>query len=360
MNPDLQTVRAQIDAIDAQIQDLVSQRATLAEEVAKAKYAAEANPEFYRPEREAEVLRMALARNRNSRLPDEFITRLFREIMSACLALQKPLRVAYLGPEGTYSQAAVLQHFGHAVVPVAVDSIDEVFREVEAGSVNFGMVPVENSTEGGVNQTLDSFVQSPLKICGEVALPIHHHLLSKTEALTEIQRVYAHIQALGQCRLWLDTHVPNVERQALSSNAEAARRACEEAGAAAIAGEMAAEFYHLNKVARRIEDHPENTTRFALLGKQNVPPTGKDKTSLLLSAPNRPGSLYQLLSPLAESGVSMTRIESRPSRQANWDYVFFIDFEGHLEDPAIKPALDLIAKRSALFKLLGSYPRALV
>jgi chorismate mutase / prephenate dehydratase len=357
---DLSTVRARIDELDAHIQALVMQRADLAKEVARAKYALEANPDFYRPEREAEVLRMALQRNQGSDLPDAFINRLFREIMSACLALQKPVSIAYLGPQGTYSQAAVLKHFGHAAQAVAVPALDEVFREVEADSVQYGVVPVENSTEGGVNQSLDLFVASPLKICGEVELPIHHHLLSQSEDTAAITKIYSHPQSLAQCRVWLDTHMPNIERIPVSSNAEAARRAADEAGTAAIAGHMAAELYQLKICARRIEDYLHNTTRFAILGKQNVPPTGRDKTSLLLSAANRPGSLYHLLEPLAANGLSMTRIESRPSRQAAWDYVFYIDIEGHVEDAPMRTALETIRAHSSLFKHLGSYPKALL
>jgi chorismate mutase / prephenate dehydratase len=357
---ELQAVRTQIDELDAHIHALVNQRAALAKEVARAKYALEANPNFYRPEREAEVLARALQRNQSGLLPDAFINRLFREIMSACLALQKPVTVAYLGPEGTYSQAAVLKHFGHAVVAVAVSALDEVFREVEADSVHYGVVPVENSTEGGVNQSLDLFVASPLKICGEVELPIHHHLLSKNSEINTIKRIYSHPQSLAQCRVWLDTHAPNIERIAVASNAEAARRATVEDNSGAIAGQMAAELYQLTIVARRIEDYLHNTTRFAVLGKQNVPTTGRDKTSLLLSAANRPGSLYHLLEPLANHGLSMTRIESRPSRQAAWEYVFYVDIEGHIEHPTMAAALAHIQAHCSLFKHLGSYPKALL
>ena len=356
---DLTEIRQRIDDLDEQIQSLIMQRARLAEDVAKAKHAAGDNRGFYRPEREAEVLRKVLQRNRDSHLPDAFMVRLFREIMSACLALQNPLQIAFLGPEGTYSHAAVLKHFGHGVEPVPVPTIEEVFREVEAGNVDYGVVPVENSSEGGVNQTLEKFIQSPLRICGEVDLPIHHYLLSKAGDLREIQCIYAHPQALGQCRVWLDTHLPGIRCIALNSNAEAALRAAEEPQSAAIAGKTAAELYALEILAKRIEDHLDNTTRFAILGHQEVPVTGRDKTSLLLSAPNRPGSLYQLLAPLAENSLSMSRIESRPSRRGTWDYVFYVDIEGHSADPLVNKALSEIEKRSVLYKNLGSYPRAL-
>ena len=357
---DLYNIRNQIDQLDIEIQATITKRAQLAAQVAKAKYA-ESNdqqPNFYRPEREAEILRKVIARNQGP-LPDEVLTRIFREIMSACLSLQKPLKIAFLGPIGTYSEAAVRKHFGHSVQTIPLQTIDEVFREVEVGTANYGVVPVENSTEGGVNQTLDCLIKTPLKICGEIALPIHHYLLAKVTTLAQIKRIYSHQQSFAQCRGWLDNQLPTIERIAVNSNAEAAQRAANESGSAAIAGKMAAEIYQLEIVASRIEDDINNSTRFAVLGQQTVSPTGTDKTSLLLSSPNKAGALYHLLEPFAFNNINMTRIESRPSRQSNWKYVFFVDIEGHITDEPIAKSLQSLESHTSLIKHLGSYPRAI-
>jgi chorismate mutase/prephenate dehydratase len=283
--------------------------------------------------------------------------RLFREIMSACLALEQPLAVAYLGPEGTYTQAAAQKHFGHSVSLKPLVAIDEIFREVEAGSTDFGVVPVENSTEGAINHTLDMFIRSPLKICGDVELQIHHQLLASGKSLDQIRSVRAHQQALAQCREWLDANLPGVERVAVSSNAEAARLAHGDATIAAIAGDAAAEMYELDIVANNIEDDPNNTTRFLVVGRHEVRPSGNDKTSLMVTVHNKAGALYSLLEPIARHGVSMTKIESRPSRVSKWDYVFFIDVEGHVEDENVAATLKELASEASLLKVLGSYPR---
>lgn len=359
-NDYLTTVRTRIDDIDAQIQRLITERAKLATEVAKAKYLEEENPIFYRPEREAEVLRKVFARNQGP-LANETLSLVFQEIMSACLALQKPLTVAYLGPAGTYSQTAVLKHFGHAVQGIPLNTIEEVFREVEAGNVQYGIVPIENSIEGGVNQTLDCFIETSLKICAEVLLPIHHHLLSQAENLQTIQTLYSHQQSLAQCRKWLDQYLPQATRIAVNSNAEAARLALEHPQAAAIAGQSAAELYQLPMLASNIEDNINNTTRFAVLREQTVPPTGHDKTSLLITAvhADQPGSLFEILQPLAENKINLTRIESRPSRQNLWNYVFFIDIEGHIQDELIVNALEILKSTASIVKHLGSYPQAI-
>jgi chorismate mutase/prephenate dehydratase len=358
MNPeDLSAIRARIDALDEQIQALITERARHAQEVAAAKRAAGETNDFYRPEREAQVLSMVRERNQGP-LSDETLTFLFQEIMSACLALQEPLQVAYLGPEGTYTQAAALKHFGHSVKPRPLSAIDEIFREVESGSAHYGVVPVENSTEGVIHHTLDQFLSSPLKICGEVELRIHHCLAGKVDGLERIERVYSHQQSFAQCREWLDSHLPGVERIPVSSNAEAARIAAEEEGAAAVAGETAASIYGLEVMVANIEDEPGNTTRFLVIGNQEVAATGQDKTSLLVSASNRPGALHRLLEPLARHGISMTRIESRPSRRGMWEYVFFVDIEGHASDEEVAQALAELEEEAALFKVLGSYPRA--
>ncbi len=356
---DLGKVRSQIDAIDEQIHTLINDRARLAQQVGISKTQEGKTVDFYRPEREAQVLRMAKERN-NGPLRDEEVLRLFREIMSACLAQQEPLKVAFLGPEGTFTQAAVLRHFGHSVRGLPLASIDEVFHEVEAASADFGVVPIENSTEGTVNHTLDRFIASPLTICGEVELRIHHSIMGKMNSLGRIVRICSHPQALAQCRVWLDEHLPDVERVPVSSNAEGARRARDEQGTAAIAGETAAEVYGLKILAAEIEDRPDNTTRFFVLGRKLFTPSGDDRTTLLVSIghTDSPGALQRLLQPLADHRVSMTRIESRPSHKKKWDYVFFIDIEGHADDKHVAKALAELKRRASLFRILGSYPRA--
>jgi chorismate mutase/prephenate dehydratase len=358
---DLAQVRGRIDAVDEKIHALINERAQLAQLVGISKTKDGRTVDFYRPEREAQVLRMAKARNKGP-LRTEEVLRLFREIMSACLAQQEPLKVAYLGPEGTFTQAAVLTHFGHSVRALPLVSIEEVFHEVEAGNADFGVVPIENSTEGTVNNTLDRFLTSPLKICGEVELRIHHCLMGKMSSLEVVQRVCSHPQALAQCRAWLDEHLPDAERVPVSSNAEGARRARDERGTAAIAGDTAAEVYGLKVLAAEIEDRPDNTTRFFILGRKLFAPSGDDRTTLLLSTAHSDasGTLFKLLEPLAKYQVSMTRIESRPSRRKKWDYVFFIDLEGHAEDENVAKALDALERRASLFRLLGSYPRAVI
>ncbi len=358
-------LREAIDTVDRNIHELINQRARLARQVGEMKHAQSkaggADVEFYRPEREAQVLRMAKERNKGP-LRDEEILRLFREIMSACLAQEEPLKVAFLGPEGTFTQAAVLKHFGHSVRALPLAAIDEVFREVEAGNADFGVVPIENSTEGTVNHTLDRFINSPLKICGEIELRIHQFLLGKMPTLAGIKRICTHQQSLAQCRNWLDEHLPFAERIAVASNAEGARRARDEEGTAAIAGETAADVYGLKVLAPEIEDRPDNTTRFFVLGPKLFRPSGQDRTTLLCSTLNTggPGALYRLLEPMAKHGISMTRIESRPSKRKKWDYVFFIDLEGHADDPALAKALAELKERASLFRVLGSYPRAVL
>jgi len=358
---DLEKVRSQIDTIDEKIHALINDRARLAQLVGISKTREGKTVDFYRPEREAQVLRMARERN-NGPLRDEEILRLFREIMSACLAQQEPLKVAFLGPEGTFTQSAVLTHFGHSVRGLPLTSIDEVFHEVEAASADFGVVPIENSTEGTVNHTLDRFITSPLKICGEVELRIHHSVMGLMGSLGRIVRICSHPQSLAQCRVWLDEHLPNVERIPVSSNAEGARRARDEKGTAAIAGETAAEVYGLKILAAEIEDRPDNTTRFFVLGRKLFTPSGEDRTTLLISISHTdaPGALHRLLQPLSDHRVSMTRIESRPSHRKKWDYVFFIDIEGHADDVHVAKALEELKKRSSLFRILGSYPRAVL
>lgn len=367
MNADaeLKKLREQIDSIDDRVRALIVERAQCAHRVADVKRIADGDATvFYRPEREAQVLRRMLEAD-NAPLSGEAVARVFREIMSACLALEQLLQVAYLGPEGTFTQQAARKHFGHGAQTVSLAAIDDVFREVEAGAVNYGVVPVENSTEGMITHTLDSFMRFGLRICGEVELRIHHHLLLGANNKREnITRVYSHQQSLAQCRQWLDTHLPNVERVAVSSNAEAARRIRGEWHSAAIAGETAAELYGLVKIAESIEDNPNNTTRFLVIGRDAVARSGADKTSILVSTRDKPGALFKLLEPFYQAGISLTRIETRPSKlsstDANWSYVFFIDFEGHQNDPKVQRALKALADEALEVRILGSYPKAVL
>jgi chorismate mutase / prephenate dehydratase len=358
---DLANIRDSIDAIDARIHSLLNERARFAQLVGISKTASGKAVDFYRPEREAQVLRQALKRNQGP-LRDEEVVRLFREIMSACLAQQDPLKVAFLGPEGTFTQAAVLKHFGSSVRALPLPAIDEVFHEVEGGVADFGVVPIENSSEGTVNHTLDMFLTSGLKICGEVELRISHFLMGKMGGLDAVKRVCAHPQALAQCRGWLDDQLPDADRVGVSSNAEGARRARDERGTAAIAGRAAAEIYGLTLLANEIEDRQDNTTRFLVLGRKLFNSSGADCTTLLVSTSGTDdaGALFRLLEPFAEHRVNMTRIESRPSRKRKWDYVFFIDVEGHVTDPPVAKALAAMEKRASLFKVLGSYPQAVL
>ncbi len=360
VNETLTQVRNRIDQLDEEIQLLINERAKCAQSVAEVKQrAGDSDANFYRPEREAQVLRKVMERNQGP-LPGEEMARLFREIMSACLALEQPMRIAFLGPAGTYTHDAALKQFGHSVTAVPHATIDAVFRDVEAGLAHYGVVPVENSTEGVVNYTLDMFMNSPLQICGEVELRIHHCLLSKESDLGNVKTIYAHQQTLAQCREWLDEHCNQAVRLAVSSNARAAQMVREDCGGAAIASVTAAELYGLDALVCNIEDEPDNTTRFLVIGHASSPASGKDKTSMLLSISNRPGGLVKLLKPLSDAAISMTRIESRPSRRGMWDYVFFIDIEGHQDAPAVAAALQSLANEAAMIKILGSYPVAVL
>lgn len=353
----LAEVRRRIDALDADIQRLINERANLAFEVAQSKGESQNAVDYYRPEREAQVLRGVLERNQGP-LSDSEMLRLFREIMSACLARQEPMKVAYLGPEGTFTQQAVYRHFGHSVMAMGHAAIENVFEQVQGGEADFGVVPIENSTQGVVSHTLDLFLDSELKICGEVELRIHHNLLTHAPGLAAIDRVYAHQQSLSQCKKWLLANLPKAELLPVSSNAEAARRARSAPEAAAIAGITAAEIYGIPVLFSKIEDHHDNTTRFLVIGREVFSPSGDDKTTLLLAGDEGPGLLHALLTPLAEHRVNMTRIESRPSRAGKWDYVFFIDVDGHADEEPLRAALADMKKAGGRARLLGSYPRA--
>jgi chorismate mutase/prephenate dehydratase len=343
--------RARIDSLDDEILKLINQRAAHARSIGEMK-----NGEMYRAEREAQILRR-VRENNPGPLSADAVASLFREIMSACLALEEPLTVSYLGPAGTFSQAAALKHFGKSAGAVACGSIAEVVRKVEAEAVNYGIVPVENSSEGAVGQTLDLMLQTPLKVCGEVVLQVHQQLLSKS-SMDDVMRVYSHSQSLAQCEAWLNANLPRAERIAVGSNAEAARLASSDEGAAAIAGEMAAQLYQLQVIAHNIEDNANNTTRFWVIGACDCAPSGKDKTSLVMSAKNRPGAVHELLTPFAKHQVSMTKLESRPSKTGLWEYVFFVDIEGHQQDKNIARALTELNQLAMFLKILGSYPVA--
>ena len=353
----LAAIRREIDTIDNRLLELLNRRAACAQRVAEVKFAAGEADCFHRPERECEILRRMAEANPGP-LGKEAVIRFFRELMSECLALEKPLAVAFLGPEGTFTQQAAYKHFGHAIRAVSLPAIDEIFRAVESGACHYGVVPVENSTEGVITHTLDSFLRSVLLIAGEVSLRIHHNLMGNVETLSGIREVFSHQQSLAQCREWLDRYLPDAHRTAVSSNAEAARLAAARSESAAIAGEVAAELYGLNMLERNIEDEPDNATRFLVIGRYPVGPTGMDKTSLLLATRNYPGALYRMLEPFDRHRISMTKIESRPSRRGAWDYVFFVDLEGHRDDASVAEALAELEPQVTMLKILGSYPRA--
>jgi len=354
-------LRERIDAIDEQLLELFNQRAGCAIEVARVKRELTKDPkdviEFYRPEREAQVMKRLQAFNKGP-LSDQEVARLIREVMSACLALEQPLKIAYLGPEGTYTQSAALKHFGHSVSTAPMSSIPDVFTAVESGHTNFGLVPVENSTEGVISHTLDMFIDSNLRVCGEVEIPINHFLASRSQDVSMIRHIYSHQQSFAQCRRWLDQNLPDLERIPVSSNAEAARLASSEDDAAAICGLPAVEIFGLTVHYENIEDLSDNTTRFVIIGKQEAAPSGNDKTSLLISTKNIPGALLGVLQPLANHGISMNKIESRPAKGHKWAYVFFIDIDGHQDDTNVINALNELKQQAALFKILGSYPKA--
>ncbi len=355
----LSELRERIDAIDSQILQLINQRADCAMEVARTKVSEGETGTFYRPDREALVLRRIKELNPGP-LSDQTSARFFRELMSSCLALEKPLEVAYLGPAGTFTQQATFKHFGHAVQSVPVSSIYEIFTEVEKQHCQFGVVPVENSTGGVIAHTFDRFITSPLKICGEVEYKVHHNLMGHAKSLADVTEVLSHQQALAQCRKWLDKNLPNVVCTAVGSNAEAARLVSETDNKMAIAGEAAAQLYNIDILEKNIEDESNNTTRFIVIGQQEPKSTGDDKTSLLVSTGNRAGSLHEIIAPFADYGISMSHIESRPSKQGLWDYVFFIDINGHKDDDDVAKALDALKKNVNMLNILGSYPKAVI
>jgi chorismate mutase/prephenate dehydratase len=358
MNEELAKLRAGIDALDDQMLALLNERAQLAQAVGHVKLSnGEQGGPIYRPEREAQVVRRLQAANTGP-LPNESVERLFKEVMSACRALEQPLTVAYLGPVGTFSEAAAIKQFGQSATGHPVASIDEVFKAVEAGLAEYGVVPAENTTEGAIGRTLDLLLTTPLIICGEVTVRVRQNLLRKSASLAAIKVVYSHAQSLGQCAGWLNANLPGVERVAVASNAEAARLASENPDAAAIAGERAADQYGLVIVAPEVEDAAGNTTRFLVVGKDAAAPSGKDKTSLAVYARNKPGALLELIEPFARLGVGLSKLESRPAKSGSWEYVFFIDLDGHREEARVAEAIQEAAGHALSLKVLGSYPTA--
>ncbi len=354
----LADVRSKIDQIDRDIQSLIAERAQFAHQVGKAKGKLAAAVDYYRPEREAQVLRMVVDRNEGP-LSDEVLVHVYREIMSACLAQQEPLKIGYLGPEGTFSQQAVLKHFGRSALGLPMASIEEVFQEVEAGNADFGVVPVENSGQGTIQITLDMFLTSNLKICGEVELRVQQYLMSRSGRLEDIERVYGHPQSFMQTSAWMRANLPKAEKIPVASNAEGARRARNADDAAAIGGESAGHVYGLKKVVTKpIQNDADNTTRFLVVGRNIFPTSGHDRTSVLVFIHDKPGALFDVLSPFARHGISMNRIESRPSHHGKWEYGFFIDLAGHIDDAPMQAALAELEAHSAQIKVLGSYPVA--
>jgi chorismate mutase / prephenate dehydratase len=354
---ELLQLREHIDALDDEVLRLLSQRAQYAHRIGEIKHG-----NVYRPEREAQVLRR-IAETNPGPLPEGAVRTIFREIMSACLALEQPLKIAYFGPAGTFTESAAKKHFGSAPSFTPFITIDDVFRAVESGNADYGVVPVENSTEGAVGRTLDLLLTSPLMICGEVGLRIQQNLMSKSDSVARLKKLYSHAQSLAQCHEWLNRNLADIPRVPVASNAEAARMAAAEPDSCAIAGEAAARLYELNILAANIEDDPNNTTRFLVLAKHDSGPSGQDKTSFVCSAQNKPGAVHDLLTPLKAHGVSMSKFESRPARGfggSQWAYVFFIDIEGHRQDPVVARALEELRGQVGFLKELGSYPKAVV
>lgn len=355
MADDITKHRAEIDRIDAAVVRLISERARHAQAIGRLK----GGGVIYLPEREAQILAQIAAANPGP-LPAASMQRIYVEVMSACRGLEQTIRVAYLGPQGTFSEMAVTQHFGGSVHSEPTASIDAVFRAAESEAVHYAVVPVENSTEGAIGRTLDLLLATSLQICGEVVVRVHQNFMVKSGTLEGVTKVYSHAQSLAQCHGWLNANLPKAERVAVSSNAEAARIAASEPGSAAIGPKVAAERYGLSILAPNIEDDARNRTRFLVLGQQFTAPSGRDRTSLVMSAPNRPGAVHALIAPFADNGVSMTRIESRPARTGQWEYLFYIDVEGHQQDPAVARALQGLGKLAPYLKILGSYPVAVV
>ena len=352
----LSDLRKNIDDLDAQILDLLNQRARIVVEVGKEKERREMD--FYAPEREEEIYQRVASLNQGP-LPNSVVRSIYREILSGCLSLERPLRIAYLGPPATFTHLASMNQFGRSAHFLPLKGIGDIFSEVEKDNADFGVVPVENSTEGMVNHTLDMFVESDLKICGEVFLEVSHNLLSTTGALEGIKRVYSHPQALAQSRRWLEAHLAGAELIEVFSTTAAAEMAQKDPQAAAIASDLAADLYGLRRVQSRIEDCAQNYTRFMVIGRQSRGRTGSDKTSILFSIRDRVGALHSILMPFAERDINLTSIESRPSKTKAWDYIFYVDFEGHVEDPPAEEVIRFLGDKCSMLKILGSYPKGI-
>ena len=351
----LQTPRKEIDKIDDEIVRLLNERAQYVIKIGKLKKASDTQANLHTPAREAEILER-LCKVNPGPFPNDAVRAVYREIMSGSLALEGPVKVAYLGPRGTFTHLACIRKFGSSAQYVPQTSIKDVFDEVERGRADFGVVPIENSTEGVVNHTLDMFIDSNLQIYGEVLQEVSHHLLSKSDSLKAVKKIYSHPHALAQCRHWLETNMPEVPLAEVHSTARAAEICTEDLSAAAIASELAGQIYGLKVLKPRIEDNINNFTRFLVLSSKTPERTGKDKTSVMLSVKDKVGALYDLLRPFASHGANLTKIESRPSRRKAWEYIFFIDLEGHIEEDRVKRALAEIKSRCLFLKVLGSYP----
>ncbi|MBV1750051.1 MAG: prephenate dehydratase [Desulfarculus sp.] len=346
-------LRDEIDQVDRELMALLNQRARLAMDIGRLKQAA--GLAVFVPERECDLLDN-LTKGNHGPLPDRYLLNVFREVISACRSVQQPLKVAFLGPEFTYTHQAAVQHFGNSCRLTPQSSIAEVFREVEGGRCQVGLVPVENSGEGAVGASLDQFMTTRLKVCGEVYTPISHVLMSREEDLAAITTVYSHPQALAQCRGWLSRNLPQARVAESTSTAAAARQAADTPGSAAIGAVSAARHHCLKVLAEGIQDYSYNTTRFLVIGTQEVPPCGQDKTSIVFLTAHRPGSLYQALGELAEMGVNLSRIESRPTKDRPWEYAFFVDLHGHREDPGVAKALAALESQVERLRVLGSFP----
>ncbi|MBN1688647.1 MAG: prephenate dehydratase [Candidatus Omnitrophica bacterium] len=348
----LSQIRKKIDELDQKIMQLLNDRTELALQVGKVK--TESGKEIYAPDRESEIYQM-IDKEAKGPLPKNALKSIYREIMSASLALEKPLTIAYLGPEATFTHLATLSKFGSSVNYAAASSINEVFQEVEQKRADYGVIPIENSIEGAVSHTLDMFMDSDLKICSEILFSISHNLMASC-GMENIKRVYSKFEVFGQCRAWLESHLPRVELIETASTTTAAQRAQREEGAAAIASKLAATLYNLPILAQGIQDFSQNVTRFLVISRQIPAPTKKDKTSMLVSIKDKVGALYDMLIPIKRNKINMTKIESRPSKKKAWDYYFFIDFEGHVENPSVKRMLNEMEGKVKFLKVLGSYP----
>ncbi len=357
---ELTQLRKEIDRIDEEIVALLSRRADIARKIGEIKK--KKNLEYHAPERERAIFEKLLSLNKEKfgeRFPSEALIHIYREVISACLSLEKPLRIAYLGPKATFTHQAALERFGFSAQYISCPTIRDVFEEVQSSRVDYGIVPVENTTDGVVNYTLDMFLESDLKISGEVVIPINLHLLSNLDDIGKIKKLFSHKVAFGQCRRWIERNIPGVQLVETESTAKACEIVLEEENAGAIASEVASYTYHLNILVRNIQDNADNYTRFLIISKREVPPTGDDKTSILFAVRDEPGALYKALEVFYVRGINLTKIESRPSRKKAWDYVFFVDLEGHKEEEHIKQALQELEKVTQMVKVLGSYPKAL-